>query len=73
QSYDLNVELQAITPVSSGPSEAETSIVRSWWFWTAVGGVAAIGITAALMASNPDPQQAGLLPNTEVLTVGNSP
>jgi hypothetical protein len=32
----------------SGGRRAGGSVLRAWWFWTAIGGVAAAGIAAGL-------------------------
>ena len=73
QSYDLNIQLVAIAPITPPAGENDGSIVRSWWFWTAIGVVVSGGVAAALVATAPADRQAGVIPGTPVLGVGYPP
>jgi hypothetical protein len=35
------------------PPPAGGSILKKWWFWTAIGTIAAVGVTTAVVASQP--------------------
>ena len=33
----------------------EGGVATKWWFWTAIGGVAAVGVTAIVLAQDVEP------------------
>jgi tetratricopeptide (TPR) repeat protein len=43
---------EAEASLTGGRAERERSVVGRWWFWTAVGVLAAAGATVAIVASN---------------------
>ena len=46
--------LAIAAPAQHGVSEHERSVVGRWWFWTAVGALAAAGATVAILAATRD-------------------
>ena len=72
QSYDLNIDLIPLPAVTLRESVEEMSVVRSWWFWTAVAVVVAGGTATVIMLADP-PRTAPrcVEPGIPLLLVGN--
>ena len=55
QSYDATQPISLEDIVLKAEVEAEPPVWKRWWFWTAVGGAAAIGVTAFVIAQDAEP------------------